>query len=437
MKRRDFLKACALFGAFAPLPQVGAAESAAPARKTIPGPHARSVIEMWIWGGPSQLESWDPKPDAPQIYSNGLKAIPTNVPGISVSEWMPLLAKHADKYSIIRTMTHPYFGHETASYLMQTGRQPGSGVVFPAIGAIVAMEKSKDYKSDIPPYVILTVPKGRFAEEGFLGEKYKPFVTGGNISAQRFVVDGIMPPGNLTPEQFQERFVLAEKLDTFGHTAAGRVPAVSAFNAAGADARALMRGKAATVFDLTKESDEMRNRYGRTEFGQACLCARRLVEAGVPYITINARGWDSHKRHFDTMKRKTAEMDQAVSTLLDDLTERKLLDTTLIWWSGEFGRTPKAQWDPPWNGGRNHYATCFSAMVAGGGFQGGKVVGVSDATASHVVSRPVAPQDLLGSILERCGIDPDSPFPAFTGIHEPLMPHESAAGRPRELYPTP
>ena len=133
MKRRDFLKACALFGAFAPLPHVGAAENAAPARKVIPGPHAKSVIEMWIWGGPSQLESWDPKPDAPEIYSNGIKAIPTNVPGIFVSEWMPLLAKHADKYSIIRTMTHPYFGHETASYLMQTGRQPGAGVVFPAI----------------------------------------------------------------------------------------------------------------------------------------------------------------------------------------------------------------------------------------------------------------------------------------------------------------
>ena len=129
------------------------------------------------------------------------------------------------------------------------------------------------------------------------------------------------------------------------------------------------------------------------------------------------------------------EVPKSVAALLEDLAEKKLLQTTIVWWSGEFGRTPKIQWEAPWNGGRNHYANCFSAMIAGGEFKGGKVIGVSDAVAGKVVSRPVAPQDLLGSILERCGIDPDSKFPGFTGVNEPLLPKESKAGRLREIYP--
>lgn len=395
----------------------------------------KSVIEIWVWGGPSQLETFDPKPDAPKEYNNGLKAIPTNVPGISISEMLPNLAKHADKYSIIRTMTHRHNGHETASYLMQTGREPGSGRVFPAIGAVVAFYKGRDYQGDLPPYIILTKPKGRFAEEGFLGEKYKPLVTGGNPNAARFSVDGITSPGNLSPADIALQFEALEKFDRFG--AGYDIPELKDFAASGSAAVKKMKGSAAKAFDLSLESEEMRSKYGRNEFGQACLTARRLVEAGVPYVTINAQGWDSHKKHFESMKKRTAEMDQALAALLEDLADRKLLDSTIVWWSGEFGRTPKIQWEAPWNGGRNHYAKCFSALIAGGGFQGGKVVGVSDEVAGTVVSRPVLPQDLLGSILERCGIDPDSRFPEFTGVDEPLLPKESAAGRLRELYPVP
>lgn len=398
-------------------------------------PPAKCVIEIWVWGGPSQLETFDPKPNAPAAYNNGLKAIPTNVPGIEISEMLPNLAKHADKYSIIRTMTHRHNGHETASYLMQTGREPGSGRVFPAIGAIVAFYKSQNYTGDLPPYVVLTKPKGRFAEEGFLGEKYKPLVTGGNPNAARFSVDGITPPGNLKAADINMQFDLLGKLDHFGD--GYDIPELKNFAIAGDAAEKKMKGSAAKAFDLSLESDEVRNKYGRNEFGQACLTARRLVEAGVPYITINAQGWDSHKKHFESMKKRTAEMDQALAALLEDLDKRGLLETTIVWWSGEFGRTPLIQWEAPWNGGRNHYARCFSAVVAGGGFKGGKVIGVSDAVAGNVVSRPVAPQDLLGSILERCGIDPDSKFPEFTGVDEPLLPKESQAGRLREIYPDP
>ena len=394
-------------------------------------PYAKSVIEIWVWGGPSQLETFDPKPKAPKEYNNGYKAIPTNVPGIEISEMLPKLAEHADKYTIIRTMTHRHNGHETASYLMQTGREPGSGKVFPAIGALVAFYKGKNYRGDLPPYVVLTKPKGRFAEEGFLGEKFKPLVTGGNTNASRFSVDGITPPGNLSKNDITMQFEALKQFDKFG----SGIPALKSFGPAGNEAYRKMTGSAAKVFDLSLETKEMRERYGRNEFGQACLIARRLVEAGVPYITINAQGWDSHKKHFETMKKKTAEMDQAVAALLEDLSEKKLLNTTIVWWSGEFGRTPKIQWEAPWNGGRNHYAQCFSAMIAGGGFKSGKVIGVSDSVAGKVVSRPVAPQDLLGSILERCGIDPDSKFPGFTGVDEPLLPKESKAGRLREIYP--
>ena len=445
MNRRDFLKNCAAlaaFGAFgkllSPFESLAAAAPAAAnagnkdnrklTRK------AKSVIEIWVWGGPAQLETFDPKPNAPKDYNGGYKAIPTNVPGIEISEFWPMMAKIADKYSIIRTMTHPYAGHETATYLMQTGRKPGGGRVFPAIGAVIAMFKRKEYKGDIPPYVILTIPKGRFSEVGFLSEEYNPLVTGGNPNAETFVVDGIVPPGGLTKEQQARRFELFEGLDTFGKINAGN-PQLADFAAAGTGARRIIEGDGAKVFDLSLESNEMRNRYGRTTFGQSCLTARRLVQAGVPYITINAQGWDTHKRHFEVIKRKSAEMDQALSALISDLSEKGLLDDTIIWWTGEFGRTPKVDWHAPWNGGRNHYSKCFTSLVAGGGFAGGKVVGVSDETASKVVTRPVTPQDMLGSIYELCGIDPDGPLPNPMGeTNIPVLPPQSELGRLREIY---
>lgn len=400
-------------------------------------PPAKSVIEIWVWGGPSQLETFDPKPNAGAEYNNNLKAIPTNVPGVEISQLLPRLAQQADKYSLIRTMTHPHNGHEIATYLMQTGREP-EGKVYPAIGAVIAMFKSRDYKGDIPPYVILTVPKGRFSEIGFLSEKYAPLVTGGNPVSSRFVVEGIVPPGGLSTEQMQDRFGLLDELDTLGKATGKRnIPAFTAFDEAGKAAKSLIFGDAAKVFDLSLEPDEMRDKYGRSSFGQSCLQARRLVEAGVPYVTVNAQGWDSHKKHFETMEKKTAEMDQAVATLLEDLSKRGLLDSTIVLWTGEFGRKPLIDRHAPWNGGRNHYAACFSAMIAGGGFAGGKVVGVSDEVAGKVVSRPVAPQDLLGSIYERCGIDPDGPLPNDVGIKTTILPPESSAGRLRELYPSP
>ena len=386
---------------------------------------AKTVIEIWLWGGPSQLETFDPKPDAPSDYNNALKAIDTNA-GFKVHEWLPRLAQCADLYSVIRSMTHPHAGHETATYLMQTGRNPGGGVVYPAIGATISSLKAKDYRGDLPPYVILTQAKGRFSETGFLGDACAPLVTGGNPNAAKFVVDGIVPPGGLSDAELNRRFEIAARMD--------RLPPDAAFDAAGEAARKIITGTAAQTFDLSRESKEMRERYGRTPFGQSLLAARRLVEYGVPYVSVNHPGWDSHKRHFQTMKRTTGEVDQALAALLTDLKEKGLLASTLVWVSGEFGRTPKIAWEAPWDGGRNHWAHCFSALVAGGGFKGGVVLGASDETGSYVKERPVSPSDFLGSICEQAGVDPDGPLPNPRGLKLKVMSPPSKLGRLKELY---
>lgn len=435
MERREFLKKCLTLGVFAAMARVSPAFAGLETvpRNRIAGT-AKSVIELWIWGGPSQLEAFDPKPMADYNYNGGHGAIPTNVDGIYISSFMPELAKQADKYSIIRSMTHPFSGHETATYLMQTGRTPGGNVTYPAIGALLAMLNSRNVKYNLPPYIALTTNKGRFSECGFLGDRYSPFATGGNPAGAPFLVDGYTPAGGVTKQDMERRFELLNKLDNFDNTFTGSTEFL-AFNKAGKEAKNIMFGKAAEVFDLSKEPVEVRNRYGMTRFGQSCLCARKLVEAGVSYITINASGWDTHTKHFESLKRIAPEMDRAVAALLCDLKERGLLDQTLVWWSGEFGRTPLVDWDAPWLGGRNHYSKCFCAMVAGGGFAGGKVVGSSDATASNAVSRPVTPVDLLGSIYERCGINPDSEFPPNPlGLKSSILPKSDPNNRLREIY---
>jgi hypothetical protein len=396
---------------------------------------AKSVIEIWLWGGPCQLETFDPKPDAPPEYNNSLKAIDTNVPGMKVHEWLPELAKCADLYSVIRSMTHPHNGHEIATYLMQTGRMPGGGDVYPAIGAVLAMMKSKkEYKGDLPPYVILTRAKGRFSEIGFLGDEYAPLITGGNPNASAFIVDGIVPPGGLTKENIANRFDMLKSVDTLASVMDDGFGVFNDFKNAGIDARRIIEGDAAGTFDLSRETDEMRNAYGRNIIGQSLLAARRLVQYGVPYITVNVPGWDSHKRHFETMKRKTEDMDKAVSTLLKDLKQKGLLDSTIVWMSGEFGRTPKIDQAPPWNGGRNHHCKCFSAMVAGGGFKGGCIVGESNEFTTAVAKRPVSPQDFLGSIYELCGVDPERELPNPKRKKLSILPKSTGEGRLREIY---
>lgn len=415
---------------------VRADETASPTAK------AKAVIQIWMWGGPSHLDTFDPKPEAGRDYCGPLdKPISTNVDGIRICELLPLLAKQADKYSIIRSMTHGINGHETAAYMVQTGREPDR-LVYPSAGAVVSLFKGYDkgYKGLAPPYIVLTTPQGRFSEAGFLGQRYKPFATGGDPNKKPFVVEGIIAEG-ITDERQRSRRELMHTLDSLGKAmvADGRKPnaAFAKLDQCEENAYNLMFGDARKLFDLSQEKDELRDKYGRNTFGQSCLMARRLVESGVPYVTINYNGWDTHKQHFEIMRRKLPEMDAGVSTLLQDLTDRGLLDSTIIWWSGEFGRTPKVQWEAPWNGGRSHYGKCFCAMLAGGGFKGGRVVGASDKTGEEVAERPVYPKDLLGSIYAQLGIDPDGAMPNPRGLEVKLLPSDEdktkSGGRLTEL----
>lgn len=399
---------------------------------------AKSVIQIWMWGGPSHLDTFDPKPEAGSDYCGPLrKPVETNVSGTRIGELLPLLAKQADKYSIIRSMTHGSDAHETATYMTQTGRKGGERLVYPCAGAVVSLLKGYDngYQGQIPPYVTLTEPVGRFDEAGFLGTRYRPFATGGDPAQDRFIVEGIVAEG-ITDQQQRDRRDLLNKLDKLKH-ALPQNPRLQAFVRSQDQAYDMIIGDGAKAFDLSEEKDALRDRYGfntvvkgnpstlkprRTTFGQSCLVARRLVERGVPYITIVYPGWDTHKVHFPEMQRKLPELDQGMATLIQDLSERGLLESTIVWWSGEFGRTPRVMWEAPWNGGRGHWGRAFSAVVAGGGFKGGHVVGSTDANGEGVKDRPVYPGDLIGSIYQQLGIDPAAHLPNPQGLDVRVMP---------------
>ena len=397
-------------------------------------PKAKSVIQIWMWGGPCHLDTFDPKPEAGYNYCGPLKKpIGTNVDGIQISELLPLLAKQADKYAILRSMTHGINGHETASYRVQTGRDPGR-LVYPSIGAVVGMLKGYEhgYKGLVPPYIVMTQPQGRFSEAGFLGPRYKPFATGGDPNRRPFIVEGIVAQG-ISDERQHQRRELLHTLDALGQAMPGN-PHFQKLNLCEDNAYDMMFGDARKLFDLSEEKDEVRQRYGRNTFGQSCLMARRLVEHGVPYITINYKGWDTHKQHFEIMRRKLPEMDAAMASLLQDLSSRGLLESTIIWWGGEFGRGPKVQWDPPWNGGRSHYGNCFCSLVAGGGFKGGQIVGASNENGTEVAERPVYPEDLLASMYQLLGIDPEGVMPNPRALQVKVMPAtKTSAGRLTEI----
>lgn len=417
------------------------------ARGAEPGPaKAKSVIQIWLSGGPSHVDSFDPKPDAGNDYCGPLNnPLATNVDGIRISELLPLLAKQADKYSLIRSMTHGDNGHETAAYLTQTGRRPGDRLVYPCAGAVVSLFKGYEagYTGLIPPYIVLTESQGRFSEAGFLGARHMPFATGGDPTQEKFLVEGVASPG-LNDEQQAKRRALLGKLNTLGK-ALPHDPALTVYYAAEDQAYDMILGDGAKAFDLSQETEEVRKRYdvnwgtwvSRTRFGQSCLAARRLVQRGVPYITINFGGWDSHTDNFKIMRQLLPDLDTGLSTLLAELSEHGLLDSTIVWCCGEFGRTPRIDWGPPWNGGRNHFGQVFSALVAGGGFKGGCVVGSSDAKGEEVKDRPVYPCDLLGSIYELMGIDPEAPLSNPLGMPLTVTPTAAdgipTAGRLKEI----
>ncbi len=400
-------------------------------------PKIRSVIQIFLWGGMSHNDTWDPKPGSGYDYLGQFdRVIPSNVDSIQLSSLFPELAKQADKFSLIRSMTHGNDGHETAAYLMQTGHKPGTQLSYPSVGAVFTYFRRQEYRGLLPPYIVMLQPAGRFSEEGFLGPAYKPFATGGDPNAQRFEVQGIVNRG-ISDDRQRARRQLLEQINLLG-AGLSHVSDMAAIEEARERAYQLVLGEGREVFNLDNEPRDVRDRYGRNTFGQECLVARRLVEAGVPYITISfPGGWDTHANHFATMQRQCPMLDQGLAALLEDLHRRRLLESTLVWCTGEFGRTPKVSWEPPWNGGRHHYGRVFTVLVAGGGLKGGRVVGSSDEKAEKVQDRPVYPADLLGTFYLLAGIDPKAELPDPQGLGARVLDPEGermpSAGMLEEL----
>lgn len=418
LSRRDLLQWGAGLGASSlALGSLGAGTIAS---KSAP---AKSLIQIWLWGGSCHLDTFDPKPDSGSDYSGPYtKPIGTKA-GFQICEKLPLLAKQSNHYSLVRSLTHGVNGHETASYLVQTGHFPGKDV-YPGVGAVLAHRHRQTVKnpSIIPPYIVMTKGQGRFSEAGFLGSSAKPFITGGDPDAKVFAVEGVVTKGLSRDRQVSRRNLL-EGLDKF-EGRFGSYGNLSQATEARDKAYELILGDAGKVFDLNLEKSELRDEYGRNSFGQACLAARRLVEIGTPVITINFQGWDTHKKHFESMSTKLPELDQGLATLIRDLKERGLLDTTLVWCSGEFGRKPKIDHRPPWNGGRSHFGNAFSGLLAGGGLQGGQVVGSTDEKGMEVKERPVYPWDMTSTIYRQFGVNSTETLLHPQGHRLPLIPPE-------------
>ena len=376
---------------------------------------AKSVILIYLDGGPAQTDTFDPKPEAGRNYCGNYKNVcKTNVEGVYVGEKLPLLAGMADKYSLIRSMTHGSNAHETGHYAMITGDSSGGAVVYPSFGAVISYMKRDSYKGILPCYISLTSANSRFNEGGFLGNAYKSFDTGGKPEAQVYEVEGVVNKF-IDRERMEKRMAL---LHEFENKPMGKeqIDSLRDIN------MEFIWGESREVFNLANEPDSIRERYGKSRIGQSCLVARKLVEAGVPCVNVRTTGWDTHKKHFQKMNSMLPSLDKALSALLADLDERGLLDSTIVLCGGEFGRTPKVLWEAPWNGGRAHFGTAFSYLVAGGGFHGGKVVGKTDKTGEKVTERPVYPCDLIGTIYLLMGIDPYGTLPHVSEGELPILP---------------
>lgn len=377
---------------------------------------ARSVILVYLDGGPAQTDTFDPKPDTSRDYYGNFKGVArTNVEGIYIGEKLPLLAGMADKYSLVRSLTHGVNAHETGHYAMITGDLSGGSVVYPSYGSVISYMKKDTYKGILPSYISVTSANSRFNEGGFLGNQYKSFDTGGKPETRLYEVEGVMNK-YVTKERLDDRMALLDKFEKLPMDKQ-LIDSLRAVN------MEFMWGESREVFNLADEPDSLRERYGMTRLGQSCLMARRLVEAGVPFINVRTTGWDTHKKHFQFMNNMLPDLDKALSALLEDLDGKGLLDSTIVLCGGEFGRTPKVLWEAPWNGGRAHYGKAFSYLVAGGGFKGGMVLGATDRTGENVAERPVYPCDLIGTIYLLMGIDPYGTLPhEVSESHLPILP---------------
>jgi hypothetical protein len=403
--RRDFVRIGALSSLGVALPDLLRARAQA---KDAPESKAKACIVLWMSGGPSHMDTFDLHPDAPADFRGEFNPIATKAAGMKISEHLPQLAEQADKFSVINSVTHPSPSHDIASHIMLTGNVPARGTVNPSYGSVVFRERG--YEASLPPYI--AVPNGhRYSAAGFMGGSYKPFAIGADPNANGFQVSSLKLPGGMTVDRLDNRRKWLDGLDSLKKRMDGDadLKVLDEFYQRSYDM--ISAPEASAAFDMTKEDDKLRDRYGRNTLGQSCLLARRLVEAGVSFVHVDRGGWDTHRTNFDTLKKsRLPELDQAFSALLEDLAARGMLDSTAVLWMGEFGRTPKIDYGERWQGGRHHYSKVFSSVIAGGGFQGGYVVGSSSEKGEEVKDRPVLPWDIGASLMTHLGIPYDRTY---------------------------
>jgi hypothetical protein len=418
LSRRDLLKLSAagvvgysLSGWFENMAHAAAGN---PARK-------RACILLWMNGGPSQMDTFDLKPG----HANGgpYKEIATAVPGIKISEYLPKIAKHTDRMALIRSMKTKEADHGRATYQMRTGHIPGGPVQYPTLGSLLSKELEQP-GAELPSFVSIA-PYRFFSPAaygpGFLGPQYAPLVVGENqqslipIPGQRannyedsLKVGDIDLPAGVSKDRADARVALLGEMQKDFLEKRSSLSSLS-HRSAYQRAVTLMHSTATRAFNLDEEKKELRDRYGRHLFGQGCLLARRLIERGVPFVEVSLAsfanltlGWDTHVNNFDAVKQLSAVLDSAWSTLISDLKDRGLLDSTLIVWMGEFGRTPKLNQI----NGRDHWANSWTTILAGGGIRGGQVIGKTSADGMEVTERPVNTEDLLATVALALGIDP-------------------------------
>ncbi|MBM3982478.1 MAG: DUF1501 domain-containing protein [Planctomycetes bacterium] len=402
------------------LPAILASEAKAKAKNVADKGKAKSVILLWLAGGPATIDMWDNKPEAPEGIRGEFKSIDTNVKGIQVAETFPKFAQVMDKATIVRSLYHTIPSHGPASVFMTTGNKPTAALQYPALGSVA----SKLLKTEVgvPPYVTFgELRNGLAGQAGYLGTGYNPFIIEGSAPQRGegraatggFSVRGLTLKGTFTLEELEKRDTLLRKFDT-GFAGLDKsndlVDGLDTFHQQALEI--LKSDKTRKALDLTQEKKETRDLYGATPFGQGALAARRLVEAGVRFATVSFGGWDTHSQTFNAHKTRLAPTtDQVLAALIRDLDERGLLDSTVVMCAGEFGRTPKVNK----NSGRDHWARSMACVLAGGGIKRGYAHGTTDASGMAPATEPVTPDDVSSTIFRSLGIDPHTELQTPTG----------------------
>ena len=366
-------------------------------------------IFIWLDGGPSHYETFDPKPDAPSEIRGEFKSIPTSVPGVHFSEKFPKLAQTFDRFTVVRSIAHAQNNHGAGNHYLMTGRPTpvpvgcGAFVTFhPSFGSVVSHDRT--VKHGLPAYVS-TPRMSRSGGPNFLGAQHAPFVISDNPESEKFRVRDVTLPKDLEGGRAKSRVELRKSLDQMRRItdAAAEDPAI-AFDDYYAKAFDLVTSdEAQKAFDISHEPKDVREKYGRNDFGQRLLLARRLTEVGVPFVTVYSGGWDDHRTLFENYKKdKAANLDTGVSALIQDLADRGTLDNTMVILLGEFGRTPKINKDA----GRDHWSFAMSVLMAGAGIPGGQIVGATDVKGYYANENIYAPEDFATSLYTKMGIDP-------------------------------